>query len=122
MKSFPTPLTLSCAPSAARKTRALTLGLAVAFSAPPIPSALAATPEPNTPLVFKALTVGDTESEVLRTLGVAPSEAQRFEMAGLEKLRLVFEVDQHRIEVTLIGGRLISKRVTTKPSTWRLPW
>lgn len=85
-------------------------------------SAAAASPEPESPVVFKALAVGDTEAEVLRTLGVAPRESQRSELAGLEKLRLVFDLDQHRIEVTLIGGRLLSKSVTTKPSAWRMPW
>lgn len=103
-------------------TQALALCLALALSATLHPSAQAAPPDLDAPLVFKALRVGDTEAEVLRTLGVSPREAQRTEFAGLQKLHLVFEVGQHRIEVTLIGGRLMSKSATTKPSTWRLPW
>lgn len=96
--------------------------LVLALLTAPHAGAQAVAPESNIPLAFKAMNVGDTEAEVLRTLGVAPIESKRSVLVGVEKLLLTFEVGQHRIEVTLIGGRLLAKSATTKPSNWRLPW
>lgn len=69
---------------------------------------------------FASLRMGDTEAAVIQVMQNQPKEIRRDSLLGVERSVLVFEFGRARHQITFVGGRLVSKSVETKPTTWGL--